>query len=206
MADLFTQTKYSRLLIYREDIDHIIGTIHQKDFYVGCGVTDKPLEEILSPVMFVLENEPISLLLKKLQLAKTQVAVVVDEYGGTCGIVTMEDILEELVGEIWDEHDEVVEEFRKQSDGSYLVACSADLDDLYDLFDMKPGQEYDASTVSGWVMEEIGRVPDVGDRFQADGLDVCVTRVEHRRVMEIRVRPLPPEKEEPEKAHAHSGT
>ena len=206
VADLFTQTKYSRLLIYREDIDHIIGTIHQKDFYVGCGVTDKPLEEILSPVMFVLENEPISLLLKKLQLAKTQVAVVVDEYGGTCGIVTMEDILEELVGEIWDEHDEVVEEFRKQSDGSYLVACSADLDDLYDLFDMKPGQEYDASTVSGWVMEEIGRVPDVGDRFQADGLDVCVTRVEHRRVMEIRVRPLPPEKEEPEKAHAHSGT
>ena len=206
VADLFTQTKYSRLLIYREDIDHIIGTIHQKDFYVGCGVTDKPLEEILSPVMFVLENEPISLLLKKLQLAKTQVAVVVDEYGGTCGIVTMEDILEELVGEIWDEHDEVIEEFRKQSDGSYLVACSADLDDLYDLFDMKPGQEYDASTVSGWVMEEIGRVPDVGDRFQADGLDVCVTRVEHRRVMEIRVRPLPPEKEEREKAHAHSGT
>lgn len=206
VADLFTQTKYSRLLIYREDIDHIIGTIHQKDFYVGCGVTDKPLEEILSPVMFVLENEPISLLLKKLQLAKTQMAVVVDEYGGTCGIVTMEDILEELVGEIWDEHDEVIEEFRKQSDGSYLVACSADLDDLYDLFDMKPSEEYDASTVSGWVMEEIGRVPDVGDRFQADGLDVCVTRVEHRRVMEIRVRPLPPEKEEPEKAHAHSGT
>ena len=206
VADLFTQTKYSRLLIYREDIDHIIGTIHQKDFYVGCGVTDKPLEEILSPVMFVLENEPISLLLKKLQLAKTQMAVVVDEYGGTCGIVTMEDILEELVGEIWDEHDEVIEEFRKQSDGSYLVACSADLDDLYDLFDMKPGQEYDASSVSGWVMEEIGRVPDVGDRFRADGLDVCVTRVEHRRVMEIRVRPLPPEKEEREKAHAHSGT
>ena len=86
------------------------------------------------------------------------------------------------------------------------MACSADLDDLYDLFDMKPGQEYDASSVSGWVMEEIGRVPDVGDRFQADGLDVCVTRVEHRRVMEIRVRPLPPEKEEREKAHAHSGT
>ena len=114
--------------------------------------------------------------------------------------------MEELVGEIWDEHDEVIEEFRKQSDGSYLVACSADLDDLYDLFDMKPGQEYDASSVSGWVMEEIGRVPDVGDRFQADGLDVCVTRVEHRRVMEIRVRPLPPEREEPEKAHAHSGT
>ena len=132
VADLFTQTKYSRLLIYREDIDHIIGTIHQKDFYVGCGVTDKPLEEILSPALFVLENEPISLLLKKLQSAKTQVAVVVDEYGGTCGIVTMEDILEELVGEIWDEHDEETEDFHKQSDGSWIVLGSAGVDDLYE--------------------------------------------------------------------------
>lgn len=194
VADLFTQTKYSRLLIYREDIDHIIGTIHQKDFYVGCGVTDKPLEEILSPVMFVLENEPISLLLKKLQLAKTQMAVVVDEYGGTCGIVTMEDILEELVGEIWDEHDEVIETFRKQPDGSYLIACSANLDDLYDLFQVKGA--CDAATVSGWVMEQVGRVPEEGDHFQAEGLDVIVTRVEHRRVIEIQVRVLP--EEEPE--------
>ena len=94
----------------------------------------------------------------------------------------------------------------KQSDGSYLVACSADLDDLYDLFDMKPSEEYDASSVSGWVMEEIGRVPDVGDRFRADGLEVCVTRVEHRRVMEIRVRRLPKGDAAPEKVHAHSGT
>lgn len=185
VADLFTQTKYSRLLIYREDIDHIIGTIHQKDFYVGCGVTDKPLEEILSPVMFVLENEPISLLLKKLQLAKTQVAVVVDEYGGTCGIVTMEDILEELVGEIWDEHDEVVESFRKQSDGSFLVAAGADLSDLYDLFSIKG--DCDASTVSGWVIDQLGRLPLVGDHFQAEGLDVTVTMVDHRRVLEVRV-------------------
>ena len=110
------------------------------------------------------------------------------------------------MGDIWDEHDEVIEEFRKQSDGSYLVACSADLDDLYDLFDMKPSEEYDASSVSGWVMEEFGRVPDVGDRFRADGLEVCVTRVEHRRVMEIRVRRLPKGDAAPEKVHAHSGT
>ena len=106
IAELFTQTKYSRLLIYEDTIDDILGTIHQKDFYVGCGVTDKPIQDILSPAIFVMESEPISLLLKKLQKAKTHVAVVVDEYGGTCGIVTMEDILEELVGEIWDEHDE----------------------------------------------------------------------------------------------------
>ena len=205
-AAMYADSGFSRLPIYHDSIDNIIGVLHEKDFYAAYCRGVKRLSELKSSVLYTTETARISDLLRQLQQNKVHMAVVVDEYGGTQGIVTMEDIMEELVGEIWDEHDEVIEEFRKQSDGSYLVACSADLDDLYDLFDMKPSEEYDASTVSGWVMEEIGRVPDVGDRFQADGLDVCVTRVEHRRVMEIRVRPLPPEKEEPEKAHAHSGT
>ena len=186
VADLFTQTKYSRLLIYREDIDHIIGTIHQKDFYVGCGVTDKPLEEILSPVMFVLENEPISLLLKKLQLAKTQMAVVVDEYGGTCGIVTMEDILEELVGEIWDEHDEEEVFIRKVDKDTYLVDAAMDFDDFAEFFHLN--EETEMTSVSGWVMEQFGRVPEAGDCFSRDGLEVRVTRAERHRVSEIQLR------------------
>ena len=185
IAALFDETKYSRLLIYQDSIDHILGTVLQKDFYVGCGITKKPIRDILVPPVFVLENEPISRLLKKLQKEKTHVAVVVDEYGGTCGIVTMEDILEELVGEIWDEHDEVVESFRKQSDGSFLVAAGADLSDLYDLFSIKG--DCDASTVSGWVIDQLGRLPLVGDHFQAEGLDVTVTMVDHRRVLEVRV-------------------
>lgn len=205
-AAMYADSGFSRLPIYHDSIDNIIGVLHEKDFYAAYCRGVKRLSELKSSVLYTTETARISDLLRQLQQNKVHMAVVVDEYGGTQGIVTMEDIMEELVGEIWDEHDEVIEEFRKQSDGSYLVACSADLDDLYDLFDMKPSEEYDASSVSGWVMEEIGRVPDVGDRFQADGLDVCVTRVEHRRVMEIRVRPLPPEREEPEKAHAHSGT
>ena len=205
-AAMYADSGFSRLPIYHDSIDNIIGVLHEKDFYAAYCRGVKRLSELKGSVLYTTETTRISDLLRQLQQNKVHMAVVVDEYGGTQGIVTMEDIMEELVGEIWDEHDEVIEEFRKQSDGSYLVACSADLDDLYDLFDMKPSEEYDASSVSGWVMEEIGRVPDVGDRFQADGLDVCVTRVEHRRVMEIRVRPLPPEKEEPEKAHAHSGT
>lgn len=102
----------------------------------------------------------------------------------------MEDIVEELVGEIWDEHDEVIEIFRKQPDGSYLIACSADLDDMYDLFQVKG--TCDAATVSGWVMEEVGKVPEVGDHFQSEGLDVTVTKVEHRRVLEIQVPGPPP--------------
>lgn len=117
--------------------------------------------------------------------------IVVDEYGGTEGLVTLEDIVEELVGEIWDEHDEVIEEFKKQEDGSYLISCSADLTDLFDLFKIKG--ECDSNTISGWVMEQIGRVPEEGDRFVSDGLDVTVTKVDHRRVLEIRVAVLPGE-------------
>ena len=188
VADLFTQTKYSRLLIYREDIDHIIGTIHQKDFYVGCGVTDKPLEEILSPVMFVLENEPISLLLKKLQLAKTQVAVVVDEYGGTCGIVTMEDILEELVGEIWDEHDEVEEDFEKLGENLYRVDCSVSLEDFMEFFDVE--LKSDSVSVGGWVMEQLNKVPVKGESFTTKHLEITVSELDAHRVSSITVRQL----------------
>ena len=190
VADLFTQTKYSRLLIYREDIDHIIGTIHQKDFYVGCGVTDKPLEEILSPVMFVLENEPISLLLKKLQLAKTQVAVVVDEYGGTCGIVTMEDILEELVGEILDEHDEEEILCRETAPGVSLVSASMDFEDFREAFGLQ--EESEMVSLSGWVMEHFGHVPQPGEQFDCEHLRIRVTKVEGHRVDEIEVRQLAP--------------
>ena len=205
-AAMYASSGFSRLPIYHDSIDNIIGVLHEKDFYAAYCRGAKRLSELKSSVLYTTETARISDLLRQLQQNKVHMAVVVDEYGGTQGIVTMEDIMEELVGEIWDEHDEVIEEFRKQSDGSYLVACSADLDDLYDLFDMKPSEEYDASSVSGWVMEEIGRVPDVGDRFRADGLEVCVTRVEHRRVMEIRVRRLPKGDAAPEKVHAHSGT
>ena len=185
VAALFTKTKYSRLLIYEDSIDHILGTIHRKEFYVGCGVTDKPLRDIISPPLFALENEPIRLLLKKLQQAKTHVAVVVDECGGTCGIVTMEDILEELVGEIWDEHDEEEVFIRKTGPRTYLVDASMDFDDFAEFFHLSV--ETEMSSVSGWVMEKFDRVPEVGDRFVSDGLRVLVTRVDNHRTGEIQV-------------------
>ena len=185
VAALFTQTKYSRLLIYQDSIDHILGTVHQKDFYVGCGVTDQPLSAIISPPVFALENEPIRLLLKKLQQAKTHVAVVVDEYGGTCGIVTMEDILEELVGEIWDEHDEEEVFLRKIAPDTYTVDAGMDFDDFAEFFRLKTDSEM--VSVSGWVMEQFGRVPVAGDSFTFDDLSIQVTRVENHRIEEIQV-------------------
>ena len=185
VAALFTETKYSRLLIYQDSIDHILGTVHQKDFYVGCGITQKPLRDILVPPLFVLENEPISTLIKKLQKAKTHVAVVVDEYGGTCGIVTMEDILEELVGEIWDEHDEVEVFIRKTGNDTFLVDAGMDFDDFAAYFQLKSDSEM--TSVSGWVMEQFGRVPENGERITAGALDILVTKVDNHRIEEIQI-------------------
>ena len=185
VAALFTETKYSRLLIYQDSIDHILGTVHQKDFYVGCGITEKPLPEIIVPPLFVLENEPISRLLKTLQKAKTHVAVVVDEYGGTCGIVTMEDILEELVGEIWDEHDEIEVFIRKTGANTFLVDAGMDFDEFAAYFQLKTDSEM--TSVSGWVMEQFGRVPESNERITVDSLDVLVTKVDNHRIEEIQI-------------------
>ena len=188
-AALFTNTKYSRLLVYQDSIDHILGTIHRKDFYVGCGVTGKPIAELLSPAIFAPENEPISLLLKKMQQGKTHVAVVVDEYGGTCGIVTMEDILEELVGEIWDEHEQEEIPIRETAEHAYLVDAGMDFDDFADFLHLKTDSEM--VSVSGWVMERCGGVPESGDRFTYDDLDVLVVKVDHHRIEELRVTQRP---------------
>ena len=184
-ASLFVESGYSRLPVYHETIDNIVGVIHEKDFNAARYRGETMLSQLRSNVVYTTENTKISDLLRVLQSRKAHMAVVVDEYGGTVGIATLEDILEELVGEIWDEHDEIIEIFRKQEDGSYLIACSANLDDMYDLFEIKG--TCDAATVSVWVMEQVGRIPEEGDHFQAEGLDVIVTKVEHRRVLEVRV-------------------
>ena len=199
IAKVFAESGYSRLPVYQEDIDNIVGVIHEKDFHAARYHGQNDVSAIVSNVLYTTATTKISDLLRILQKAKAHMVIVVDEYGGTEGLCTLEDIVEELVGEIWDEHDEVIEEFQKQADGSYLISCNANLTDLYDLFSLKG--ESDSNTVSGWVMEEVGRVPEVGDHFVCEGLDVTVTKVDHRRVLEIRVVVLPrePEEQEPEK-------
>ena len=194
IAEMFTETKFSRLLIYQDTIDDILGTIHRKDFYVGCGITEKAVKDIISPAIFVLESEPIRMILKKQQKAKTHVAVVVDEYGGTCGIVTMEDILEELVGEIWDEHEEAEVLLRRIAPDTYLIDASMDFEEFADYF--KLDDESEMVSVSGWVMEQFGRVPEQGDRFEYKGLEIEVTQVGNHHVDEIRVKQTATEDEE----------
>ena len=194
IAQMFTETKFSRLLIYQDTIDDILGTIHRKDFYVGCGITEKEVKDIISPAIFVLESEPIRMILKKQQKAKTHVAVVVDEYGGTCGIVTMEDILEELVGEIWDEHEEAEVLLRRIGPDIYLIDASMDFEEFAEYF--KLDDESEMVSVSGWVMEQFGRVPEQGDRFEYKSLEIEVTQVGNHHVDEIRVKQTATEDEE----------
>lgn len=193
IAQIFTDTGYSRLPVYRDSLDNIIGILHQKDFYDGPQVTDKPLSDIMKLPVYVTPSMKIRYILKLLQKTKSHIAVVTDEYGGTLGIVTMEDILEELVGEIWDEHDEVIEEFTKVDDDTYKIKCSADLDEMLEMFELPENSETDSNTVSGWVMEQLGHIPVEGDRFEYENLDVTVTSVDNQRVLEILVHVNRPE-------------
>ena len=195
IAQKFTETRFSRIPIYEDNIDNIIGVIHQKDFYVGTGVTTAPIKDIISPVLFIHQSENIDDLLKKLQKEKAHIAVVVDEYGGTLGIVTMEDILEELVGEIWDEHDEVVEEFKELDENNFVIDCNMNLDDFCEEFDIET--ESDSVSVGGWVAEQIGNIPDVNDSFTFENLVITVTEIDSHRAATIKVekQDLPDEEE-----------
>ncbi|MCR5447977.1 MAG: hemolysin family protein [Solobacterium sp.] len=188
---IFEEHGYSRIPVFEEDMDHIIGILHEKDFNRLYRNDVSSIQNVIKPPVIVSESIKIPMLLRLLQFKKNHMAIVVDEFGGTAGIVTMEDALEELVGEIWDEHDEVTEEILKNQDGSYTIACSTPFEKVRNLFQIT--KEYSCTTVSGWVMHELGKVPQEGDSFQQDRLKVTVTKVDFRRAVEIHVDVLPPE-------------
>lgn len=194
IAELFTKTQFSRLLVYGEGVDDIIGVVHLKDFFTADGVTKKELREIMSKPVFIQKSEKVNDILKILQHNKSHIAVVIDEYGGTLGIVTMEDILEELVGEIWDEHDEVVLDFDKIDKDSYKVDCSATFEDFCEVFEIEG--ETESISVGGWVMEQLGRIPEIGDKFEYQNLDIAITGTDSHRVTQIKVFRKEPEKEQ----------
>ena len=185
IAELFTESQFSRILVYENSIDNIIGVIHMKDFYTGSGMTDKAIRDIMTTPVFVQKSEKVNDLLKLLQKHKSHIAVVIDEFGGTLGIVTMEDILEELVGEIWDEHDEVIEFVKEINDKTFQVDCSMDLVDFCDHFDIVIDCE--SMSLGGWIMEQLGKVPEIDDRFEYSNLDIKILSTEYNRVQFIDV-------------------
>ena len=186
VAELFAETRFSRLLVYEDSIDKITGVIHLKDFYTKNGIIEEPLETIITPPVYIHKTEKINELLKVLQTNKSHIAIVLDEYGGTLGIVTMEDILEELVGDIWDEHDEVVEEIVQLDETTYRVDCNTSLNTFCDEFDVDIESE-SATAVSGWLMEALDKLPVIGDSFSFEHLDIQVTETDDHRPTYIRV-------------------
>ena len=194
VAEQFENSKFSRLPVYKEDIDHIVGILHLKDFYGINGITTQPISEIMTPPLFIHRTEKISDLLKQLQTTKSHMAVVVDEYGGTLGIVTMEDILEELVGDIWDEHDDVLEDVRNIGYDTYRVNCSMSMDDFCQQFDIDAQSE--SSTVNGWISEQLDKIPEKGDKFSYKNLDLTVTDIDSHRPLFVSVHVNPVEEDE----------
>lgn len=181
----FKKSGYSRIPIYEESIDHIIGIINHKDFYNRVVLDKQPLDSIIKPPVFVTEYMKVSNLLELLQENKAHMAIVKDEFGGTLGIVTMEDILEEIVGEIWDEHDEIIEQITQIDDFTYKVKGTADLEDLFDMLEIE--DEMDFATVNGWVQDELGKIPMIGESFIFKNIKVVVTSADTKKVLEVNI-------------------
>ena len=190
LARIYSESGFSRIPIYEGDLDNIVGIVYYKDFFTQVYNTSKPISEIMKPVMYVAKTQKINDLLKELQEKQLHLAVVSDEYGSTAGIVTLEDIIEEIVGEIWDEHDEVVLDFEKVGEKEYIVSGKANLDKLFDELDITPpeeDEESDAMTVTGWAMDILGKIAEEGDSFEALGLSVKVLKMEGRRIDQLQI-------------------
>ncbi len=187
LGEIFAENGYSRLPVYHDTIDNVIGVLHEKDYFTALRSGVIEMDKLVSPVTYTTKSTQISHLLRTLRENKQHLAIVVDEYGGTSGIITLEDILEELVGEIWDEHDDAVVQVRSQSDGTYLISGDASIEDVEEDLSIGEPDENDSVTVSGLVQEKLGRLPKVGDTFHWGNYDGIVTRAAQRRVLEVRL-------------------
>ncbi len=183
----FKHSGYSRLPVYDTSIDHIVGTINHKDFYNLVVLENKSLSEIINPPVFVTEYMKATDLLSLLRENKMHMAIVKDEYGGTIGIVTMEDILEDIVGEIWDEHDTIVESIVKVTDKQYRVKGYTDIDIFFETLGLPEDEDMDVATVNGWVVDQFGHIPFIGESFHNGNLNVTVTGADTKKVLEIMV-------------------
>ena len=190
IKEVFKASGLSRLPVYEDDLDNIIGVINLKDLYNNNVRSIKDTEKIIKPVAYVAETLKAAVLLRRMQLKRTHIAIVVDEYGGTTGLVTLEDIIEEIVGDIYDEHDAVTSrDVRPAGNDTYMVAGGANLEDFFDMFDEEI--EADATTVNGWVMIELDRLPKVGDEFDYESrhklFHVRITKADSRRALMTRI-------------------
>ncbi len=194
IREVFQKTGYSRLPVYKETIDNVLGLVHERDFFAGYLKGEKQIGHLVQEIVFTTEHTRVSALLKQLQKQKIHMAAVTDEYGGLVGIVTLEDILEELVGEIWDEHDEEDVRFGKIAEGEYWIDGKCNLDEFYELFEgvENPDEECESNTVGGWVTEMHGGIPPVGEIFEVGRLEIKIVKATKQKVLRLRVKELAP--------------
>ncbi len=192
----FRENTYSRLPVYKDKIDNIVGLIHERDFYNAYLNGEKDIASAIQNIVFTSEYTHISTLLKQLQKQKIHMAAVSDEYGGLVGIVTLEDILEELVGEIWDEHDEEEILYGKIAEDEYWVDGKCDLEEFFDLYDLETDEDdFESNTVGGWVTEKYGGIPPVGEILRFKFLEIKVVKATKQKVLKIRSKKVEAEEE-----------
>lgn len=187
ILDVIEKESYSRIPVYAESTDNIIGILHTRDFLLKHTTPGFRLQDVLYAPTFVPETIHLDILFKNMQKEHNHMAVVINEYGETAGIVTMEDILEELVGEIWDEREEVVEDITKLTESTYRVRCAANIEDFFRYFELEPDEETESTTVNGWMIEQIGRIPKQGFVFDYENLTITVTKADDMMALEINV-------------------
>ncbi len=185
VASVFSESGYSRIPLYEGELDNVVGILYYKDFYRDAYETNMPITEIAKPAIFVAMTQKVNDLMKELQEKQLHMAIVTDEFGSTAGLITLEDILEEIVGEIWDEHDEIVEEIKAVAENEYIVSGKANTDKLFDTLEID--EEPESVTVNGWAMEALEKIPEVGDEFDAYGVSVKVLEMDGRRIEKLQI-------------------
>ena len=190
ILQLFKKSGYSRMPIYEKNLDNIIGTLNHKDFYNRVLLEHDAINDCIKPPVRVTAYMQLSDLLTLLQTNKSHMAIVKDEFGGTLGLVTMEDILEELVGDIWDEHDEIIERIQVISDDEWNIKGTAEIEDVYDQIGLRLTEDENLEhiTISGWVVETLGRMAQIGDQFENNNLLVTVINADNKKVLEVNIK------------------
>ena len=186
---LFREQEYSRIPVFKDNLDNILGIVFVKDVFllVEPDSAGASILRLIRPAVFVPETKRVPELLKEFQRRQVQMAIVVDEYGGTAGLVTLEDLIEEIVGEIRDEYDVEAEPIVDEGNGSWVFSAKASIDEVRDRLDVAIEPE-GFETVGGYVLTRVGRVPAVGETFELDGLQVEVLEAERRRIHKVRFR------------------
>ena len=182
---------YSRLPVYEEKKDNIVGILYARDYLLKRGTPGFTMEQVLFQPTFVPESAHLDALFADMQKAHNHIVVVVNEYGETAGIVTMEDILEEIVGDIWDERDEAIENFVQLSEDTYRVLCAASIEDFFEFFSLEPDEETESTTINGFIMELSGNIPEVGYVLEYKNLTISVTSADDLMTHEVQVKVHP---------------